>query len=110
MSIQTLYQIGALVSLIPFGFIVYEIIQERRTMKRKEELNRLFRHYWSGKPEDELYAWYRVRMYLRRYDATSEKMTWVEQKIESLDTEHIKSRIYIGARGEMVDDTPEPAQ
>jgi hypothetical protein len=61
----------------------------------------LFLSVWSGRPEDELYAWYRVRALLHDHDATEKEMQFVEDQIRALPSTVLKGNLTVNPIGDL---------
>lgn len=73
------------------------------TQKQARDLNCLFNHFWNGKKDDELFAWQRVKNHILNWKPypTKAMIAYIETRISILDTNHIKSEIFVEANGKI---------
>lgn len=98
MSIFIYYTIFSILS-ISVVFIAYKMVKLQKRESFKDELDYQFRQVWSGREEEELYAWYHVKLHLLKYGASERKYRYVERKIEELDKKPILSKYDVDESG-----------
>lgn len=70
----------------------------------EDEVKKLFYLYWNQSPEDEIYAWYKVRYILQQREAKNYKTDYVERKIAHLNKQKLYGNMSISESGELIDD------
>ena len=73
----------------------------------KQEVDKIFQHYWNRKPEDELYAWYKVRRYLNSKNADANRLEYVKECIKKCDRDKICGKTVVTIDGEWEDEAAE---
>ncbi|MFU8858912.1 MAG: hypothetical protein ACNA8K_00675 [Cyclonatronaceae bacterium] len=77
-------------------------IQRYKHRSEVDELVAQFNICWNGRQEDELYAWYRVRMHLMNANASQSKKNYVDQRISQLNKSQIISKTFVTPNGELL--------
>ena len=70
----------------------------------EDDVKKLFYLYWNQSPEDELYAWYKVRYILRQREVKDYKIQFVEQKIAHLNKQKLYGNMSVSEEGQLIDD------
>jgi hypothetical protein len=61
----------------------------------------LFLALWSGKEEDELYTWYKVRALMSQNDASEAEISFIEDQIRRIPTDSIKGNTLVNPIGDI---------
>jgi hypothetical protein len=61
----------------------------------------LFLSLWSGKDEDELYTWYKVRSLMIQKNVSETELLFIEDQIRSVSTKSIKGSTYVNQIGDI---------
>lgn len=73
-----------------------------RESRLEDELNQIFLWFWDGSPEDELYAWYKVRSVLRQREGIDRRVDYVDHKIQEFNKQSMHGRFVVNESGELV--------
>jgi hypothetical protein len=89
---------------VALGLSKLLVMTIQRYKKRSEidEVVAQFNICWNGKEEDELYAWYRVRMHLIRENGSQRKKDYVDQRIGRLNKSRIYGKTMVTPQGELL--------
>ncbi|MCA1802400.1 MAG: hypothetical protein LC662_08075 [Rhodothermaceae bacterium] len=77
-------------------------IQHYKHKSEVDELVGQFNIFWNGREEDELYAWYRVRLHLMNSQSSQRRKNYVDQRISHLNKSKIVSKTMVTPRGELL--------
>jgi hypothetical protein len=61
----------------------------------------LFLALWTGKPEDELYTWYKVRSLMIQKNASQDEIDFTEDQIRGISTDSIKGNVQVNRIGDI---------
>lgn len=93
----------AVVFAIPLSYLLIRLIKESELYSWKDDIELSFLKKWSGKPEDELYIWLRVRMEYFKAGDQRRELRFIERKIKQLDPVSHCSDVYVDCDGSLVD-------
>lgn len=93
-----------IVLLIFFStYLVPKLIRSVHRATIDTELKKIHKLFWNGTPEDELYAWYKVRMILLQREGEEKKIEFVNHIIAELNKKPMHGSMLIDPNGELVD-------
>ncbi|MFN1833722.1 hypothetical protein AB2B38_000560 [Balneola sp. MJW-20] len=96
-----IYEILGFVLALPLSYAMAYLARKYSKQTYKDEMDRLFSAYWSGKEEDAMYAWLRVRQLLSsRRD--EKKIRYIDKKISELNKNEIYGSSSVNEKGEVV--------
>lgn len=98
MSITFYYTLISILS-ITVAVLGYKVIKLRKRESFKDELDYHFKQVWSGREEEELYAWYHVKLHLLKYGASEREYHYIERKIDELDKKSMLSKYEVDETG-----------
>lgn len=93
--------LGLLIAL-PVSYLLAYWFKKTGYIKYQDELDKLFLLNWNGQPEDEMYAWFKVRSYINESQANSRKLRYIEKKIREVNKNHLYSKTRISIDGEIL--------
>lgn len=99
-----LFEIVALLLVIPLSYVLAYIVKRLTANTYEDELLKLFSFYWNGEPEDEIYAWMKVRHILENREDAQEKIQYVNLKIDRLNKQPLYSNWQVNSSGELLPD------
>lgn len=105
MDVTAVVLILFLIVIIPAKYFASRFRKVLKQHRYDEELGIIFLWFWDGTPEDELYAWYKVRTVLKRREGERNKVEHVDQKIASLNKKRMLGSHSVNRSGELVDET-----
>jgi hypothetical protein len=79
------------------------VIQGYKHRSEVDDMMTQFNLCWNGREEDELYAWYRVRMQLIQEKASQRKKTYVDQRINQVNKMKILSKTLVTPTGDILE-------
>lgn len=104
-SVQyAIFEIVALLIVIPLSYILAYLVKRFTADTYEDELLKLFGLYWNGEPEDEIYAWMKVRMILMNREENKKKVRYVNQKIERINKQSLYGTWEVTSKGELLSD------
>jgi hypothetical protein len=92
-----------LVFSIPLSYLLIRLIKESELYSWQDDIEMSFLKKWSGNPEDELYAWLRVRMEYSGITDQGRGLRFIERKIKQLDPQKLSSDVYVDCYGSLID-------
>lgn len=99
-----LFEIVALLLVIPLSYVLAYVVKRFTANTYEDELLKLFSFYWNGEPEDEIYAWMKVRYILENREDAQEKIQYVNLKIDRLNKQPLYSNWQVNSSGELLPD------
>lgn len=99
-----MFKLVALLILIPLGYVLAYFVKRFTANSYEEELFKLFSFYWNGEPEDEIYAWMKVRSVLENREEAEKKIQYVNRKISSYNRESLCGSLKVDSNGELLSD------
>lgn len=99
-----IFEIVALLIVIPLSYVFAYLIKRFGVNTYEDELLKLFSFYWNGEPEDEIYAWMKVRSVLQNREDAKKKVQYVNQKIERINKQPLYGSWEVNSRGELISD------
>lgn len=102
MNEEAVFLIVIIVAAVPMRYVVARITRSVKYSRRDEELRKMFLWFWNGSPEDELYAWYKVRMILKQREDDQKKVEHVDQKILEFNKTLMCGNSYITEEGRLI--------
>lgn len=92
--------VGIFIGMIVSKWMV-DFWSRKRILNFESEIMDQFKRIWKGTPEDEYYAWLRLRMNLLQYDPDEVKLAYVERRIASFNKRQLKGRVSVNIFGEL---------
>ena len=106
-SLAVLISLTLLLTMV-LSYIFAYIAKRIKRNSYEDEVRKLFYLYWNQSPEDEIYAWYKVRYILQQRKSKDYKVNFVERKIANLNKQKLYGNMSISESGELIDDaTPD---
>lgn len=93
----------AIVFAIPLSYLLIRLIKESELYSWQDDVEESFLKKWTGKPEDELYTWLRVRLEYSKMIDHGRELRFIERKIKQLDPKLHCSDVYVDCDGSLVD-------
>jgi hypothetical protein len=93
----------AVVFAFPLTYLLIRLIKESELYSWQDDIEIAFRKKWTGKPEDELYAWLSVRMEYKKPGHSERERKFIDRKIKQLDQTTLYSDVFVDCYGSMVD-------
>lgn len=95
-----IYEFGALLLAVPLSYLMAKWIKTLRGPSWEDEVNATFQKHWSGKPEDELYAWMKARNEFQSFRRGKKKhLHRIEQEIKYINRRKIYSEKSVTEEG-----------
>lgn len=94
-----------LIALFIFAtmYVLPRVIRSVKRAAIDTELSKIHKLFWNGTPEDDLYAWYKVRMILLQREGEKEKIEVVNRIIAEMNKESMYGSLFVDPDGELVD-------
>lgn len=99
-----LFEIAALLIVIPLSYVFAYLVKLFTADRHEEEVVKLFSFYWNGEPEDEIYAWMKVRSILREREDSQKKIHYVNRKIAHMNKQSLYGSWQVSGEGELLTD------
>ena len=99
-----IFELVALLIVIPLSYVLAYFVKRFTSDTYEDEVLKLFSFYWNGEPEDELYAWMKVRYILESREDAHKKIQYVNRKIEHLNKQPLYGTWEVNSRGELLSD------
>ena len=96
-----IYEFFALLLALPLSYFFAYLVNKERPRTYKDELEQMFLVHWNGLPEDEYYAWLRVRMFFANTTSNAKKLKYIDNKIKDVSHYKLYSDVYISEEGEV---------
>lgn len=94
----------ALFLTIPLSFLLARVAKIMQRNSYENELKMLFNLYWDHSPEDELYAWYKVRHILLQREEKSKRIHYVNRKIAEFNKQQLYGNMSVTKDGKLIDE------
>jgi hypothetical protein len=104
-----IYEFIGLLLALPLSYLFAWIVRRDRPRTYKDELQRMFHVQWNGEPEDEYYAWLRVRMFFPDNPKNEKKLRYIDKQIRGLSRYRLYSETMISREGELLQSEELPA-
>ena len=101
-----IFELVTLLIAIPLSYVLTYFVKRFTSDTYEDEVLKLFSFYWNGEPEDEIYAWMKVRYILENRDDAQKKIQYVTRKIEHLNKQPLYGSWEVNSRGELLSDEP----
>ncbi len=89
-------EFGLIFVAIGLSYVHVKWLKRRRVRKSMEDIMMTRFHYeWRGTEEDEIYAWYRVRLMVLRENETQDRLDFIEKKLNYLKSKPMQSKTII---------------
>lgn len=98
------FEFFALLIAIPLSYVLAYLVKRFSANSYEAEVLKLFSFYWNGEPEDEIYAWMKVRSILKDREDSRKKIHYVNRKIESLNKQPLYGTWKVNGKGELLTD------
>ncbi|MEQ8525298.1 hypothetical protein [Gracilimonas sp.] len=98
MTSFAIYEILGFILALPLSYTMAWFARKYSRDTYKDELERLFSAMWSGREEDELNAWLRVKQIFMDKKAPK-KMKYIHKKIEELNKQNLYSKSMVDDKG-----------
>lgn len=95
-----IYEILGFILALPLSYAMARLARKYSKHTYKDELDNLFMAFWSGKEEDELYAWLRVKQIFQHKKAP-DRMKYIQKKISELNKKELYSSTFVDGKGEI---------
>ena len=94
-----------LIALFIFAtmYVMPRVVRSVKKAVIDTELSKIHKLFWNGTPEDDLYAWYKVRMILLQREGEKEKIEVVNRIIAEMNKESMYGSLVVDPEGELVD-------
>ncbi len=99
-----IFELVALLIAIPLSYVLAYAVKRFTSNTYEDEVLKLFSLYWNGQPEDEMYAWMKVRSVLEDREDAQKKVHYVNQKIERLNKQPLYGSWEVNSNGELLSD------
>ena len=99
-----LFEIAALLIVIPLSYVLAYLVKRFTANTYEDEILKLFSLYWNGEPEDEIYAWMKVRSILKEREGSQKKIRYVNQKINDMNKQALYGSWQVSGKGELLTD------
>ena len=102
MAEKALFLLLLLYTGISLRYLLSFLVRAFKKSRFDEEVTKIFLWFWDGSPEDELYAWYKVRMVLRQREGCDKRMKFVNRKIIRLNKRSMIGNVSVDESGDLV--------
>ena len=99
-----IFELVALLIAIPLSYVLAYFVKRFTSNTYEDEVLKLFSFYWNGEPEDEIYAWMKVRYVLESREDAKKKIEYVNKKIELLNKQPLYGSWEVNSKGELLSD------
>lgn len=99
-----IFEFVALLIVIPLSYVLAYFVKRFTSNTYEDEVLKLFSFYWNGEPEDEIYAWMKVRYILESREDAQNKIRYVNRKIEHLNKQPLYGSWEVNSSGELLSD------
>lgn len=96
-----IFELVAVILAVPFSYIMSRVVKYYSLPGYKEEIDSHFHKEWNGKPEDEYYAWLRVRKDYLQHDVPPKYLDHIKMRIASINKRNHLSDFYVDSSGHM---------
>ena len=99
-----IFELVALLIAIPLSYVLAYAVKRLTSNTYEDEVLKLFSLYWNGQPEDEMYAWMKVRSVLESREDAHKKVQYVNQKIDRLNKQPLYGSWEVNSEGDLLSD------
>lgn len=98
-----IYELVAVILALPlsYGLALFVKKWANKFTAYQNEIDRLFVTYWNGRPEDEYYAWLKVRQTMLNASPTKKQMKYIDKNLKKVNRNSYISGSYIGDDGDI---------
>lgn len=82
---HAVFELFAIVLAIPLSYLLAVFVKRLSEPGYKEDIQSDFLREWNGKPEDEYYAWIRLRERYRHMDMLPKHFTYIKQQLAMIN-------------------------
>ena len=105
-----IYEFIGLLLALPLSYFFAWLVRRDRPRTYKDELQRMFHVQWNGEPEDEYYAWLRVRMFFEETPSNEKKLKYIDKQIQGMSRYRLYSDTFINREGDVLHKADQPPQ
>lgn len=99
-----IFELFALLIVIPLSYVLAYLVKRFTANSHEDEVLKLFSLYWNGEPEDEIYAWMKVRTVLEQREGGEKKIHYVNDKINRINKQPLYGSWEVNGEGELLTD------
>jgi hypothetical protein len=102
MTELAIFEIFIVLLAIPFSYFLAMVVKKSSASGYKNDIDSDFLREWNGKPEDEYYAWLRLRKRYRNQDSPPNHFRHIEEKINQVNKMAHLSTMGVTEKGELI--------
>jgi hypothetical protein len=96
------FELSGFLLAIPISYIMARVIRNRSKPGYRDEIDSDYLREWTGDPEDEFYAWLRLRNRYLQQDSPPGYSRYVNQKMDSLTKRDMLSVYSVNRNGQVI--------
>ncbi|MFO7845042.1 MAG: hypothetical protein R6V27_00665 [Balneolaceae bacterium] len=103
-----IFELVAVIFAVPLSYLMARLVKYYSRPGYREEVDSDFHKEWNGRPEDEYYAWIRLRHKYLRQDVPDKYLSHIHMRISSVNKRDHLSNTAVGENGliETNEETP----
>jgi len=96
-----IFEIVAVILAIPMSYAMARVVQYYSRPNYRNDIDTDFQKEWNGKPEDEYYAWIRVRRRYLYQDSPAKHLRHINERLASVNKRSNLSNVLVDDKGEL---------
>jgi hypothetical protein len=97
-----IFELFAIILAIPMSYLLACIVKQISKPGYRNDIDSDFLREWSGEPEDEYYAWLRLRRRYRNQDSPPKHFHHIQNRIKMLKKRDLLSEYGVTERGKII--------
>lgn len=97
-----IFELFAIILAIPMSYLLAYIVKQISEPDYKNDIDSDFLREWSGEPEDEYYAWLRLRWRYRNQDSPPKHLQYIHNRIKMLKKRDLLSVYGVTEKGKII--------
>lgn len=97
-----IFELAAVILAVPFSYFMARVVKYYSRPGYREEIDSDFHREWNGRPEDEYYAWLRLRRSYLQHDVPPKHLEHIKMRIESVNKRGHLSNLCVNQNGRVL--------
>ena len=94
-----IFELAAVILAVPMSYLMARIVMHYSKPDYRNEIDTEFQKEWNGRPDDEFYAWIRLRMKYLQEDCPPKYLKHIKERISSVNKRDHLSNISVNSEG-----------
>lgn len=102
MTEHAIFELVAVILAVPMSYLMARIVMYYSRPNYRNEIDTEFQKEWNGRPDDEYYAWVRLRRRYLQEDCPPKHLKHIKERMSSVNKRDNLSNISINSKGAIV--------